>query len=379
MRVKLAASVLRWAVDRAGGYAALGQKFPRLNQWLAQAEQPTLKQLERLARTTLVPLGYFFLDAPPAEELPIPHYRTGPHATATRPSAELLEMVYSMQQRQAWMRDYLIDQGNEKLSYVGSIQENQPAIQVARQIRTEMGLPEGWASDQPTWSDAFRFLIDRAEETGILVVVNGVVHNDTRRKLRVDEFRGFVLVDEYAPLVFINGSDAKAAQMFTLAHELVHVWFGKSAAFDLRRLQPADNPLERACDRAAAEFLVPEQSLRDYWKSVARLPTRFEHIARAYKVSRIVAARRALDLQLIEKKEFVDFYDDCMRSPQRQQASGGNFYATQNMRIGRRFAKAVAQALADGQLLYREAYQLTGLHGRTFDRFFASLSAAGAA
>ncbi|GIV50096.1 MAG: hypothetical protein KatS3mg038_0617 [Candidatus Kapaibacterium sp.] len=132
---------------------------------------------------------------------------------------------------------------------------------------------------------------EKAEAAGILVVTSGVVGNNTQRKLSVEEFRGFVLVDEYAPLVFINSADGKAAQMFTLAHELAHVWVGESAAFDLRNLQPATNKLEQTCNRIAAEFLVPENSLRAFWSKAQQDPRPFQAIARHFKVSEIVAAR----------------------------------------------------------------------------------------
>jgi Zn-dependent peptidase ImmA (M78 family) len=155
---------------------------------------------------------------------------------------------------------------------------------------------------------ALRQLYNNIEAAGILVAVSGIVGNNTRRKLDPIEFRGFVLVDDYAPLVFVNGADGKAAQMFTLAHELAHIWFGSSAAFDLRELQPANNETEEACNRVAAEFLVPARQLRDFWPSIKQDPERFQSIARNFKVSEIVAARRAIDLGLISRNEFLDFY-----------------------------------------------------------------------
>ncbi|HSF29461.1 MAG TPA: ImmA/IrrE family metallo-endopeptidase, partial [Candidatus Tectomicrobia bacterium] len=213
-------------------------------------------------------------------------------------------------------------------------------------------------------------------DTGTLVVINGIVGNNTRRKLDPAEFRGFVLVDEYAPLVFVNGADGKAAQMFTLAHELAHVWFGRSAAFDLQELQPADDAIERVCNWVAAEFLVPEGELRPIWSSDLPQSEPLQAIARRFKVSELVAARRALDLRLIAKDEFLRFYDDY-RERERAAAAkgqgGGDFYASQNLRIGRRYGKAVVSAAREGGLLYREAYQLTGLHGRAFERYAASL------
>jgi Zn-dependent peptidase ImmA (M78 family) len=218
------------------------------------------------------------------------------------------------------------------------------------------------------------------ENAGIIVVVNGIVGNNTHRKLDTEEFRGFVMMDDIAPLVFVNGADGKAAQMFTLAHELAHVFFGSSAAFDLREMFPASDPMEQACNRVAAEFLVPEQQIRQIWPSIRSNSERFQLLAREFKISALVAARRALDLGLIVKKEFLTFYNDYLNDERRKsikRSDGGDFYATQNLRIGRRFASAVVRAAKEGNLLYSEAYRLTGLYGKTFDRYAASLGMGG--
>ncbi|MCI0447146.1 ImmA/IrrE family metallo-endopeptidase, partial [bacterium] len=210
-----------------------------------------------------------------------------------------------------------------------------------------------------------------------LVVVNGIVGNNTHRKLDPNEFRGFVLVDNFVPLVFVNGADGKAAQMFTLAHELAHVFLGSSAAFDLREMQPAKDPIEQTCNKIAAEFLVPEQRLRQIWPSIQKDLDPFQTIARQFKVSSLVAARRALDLALIPKEDFLNFYNAYLQDERRKVTSrseGGDFYTTQNLRVGKRFANIISQAVKEGKLLYSEAYRLTGLYGKTFVRYTSSLS-----
>jgi len=380
-RVAIKREVLRWAMDRSGlTIDDLRRKFPRARQWDAGESQPTLRQLEAIARLTLTPLGFFFLAEPPQEPLPVPYFRTLGDERPSGPSPDLLETLQVMQQRQAWMREYLIEQGQQALSFVRSAKPRESCASVAERIRRTMGLDEGWAAQKLTWTDALRALRGAAEGAGILVVVNGIVGNNTHRKLSPSEFRGFVLVDEYAPLVFINGADGKAAQMFTLAHELVHVVFGSSAAFDLREMQPADDPTEQACNRVAAEFLVPERELRRIWPSVKRDTQPFNTIARWFKVSAIVAARRALDLDLVPKAAFLDFYH-VYQSEERQAAAtkseGGDFYANQNLRLGRTFASAVIQAATEGKLLYADAYKLTGLYGKSFDRYAADLKIRG--
>jgi Zn-dependent peptidase ImmA (M78 family) len=380
-RVNVASTVLRWALERSGkDPAVLTQRLPKLSNWLEGEGHPTLRQLEDFARATSTPLGYLFLAHPPEEQLPIPHFRTLDNAHPPRPSPNLLETVYTMQRRQEWMREYLIDQGQESLSFIGSARLSDDFRRIADNMRRALAFEQGWAAHHSTWTDALGDLRKRLEATHVLVVINAIVGNNTHRKLDPEEFRGFVLVDEYAPLVFVNGSDAKAAQMFTLAHEFAHLWFGSSAAFDLRELRPADDDNERACNRTAAEFLVPEDELRKFWPSVREGPEVFQAIAHHFKVSELVAARRAQDLGFINGHEYRAFYRRYLQSERRRadkKPSGGNFYASQNLRMGRRFGEAVVRATREGKLLYRDAYQLTGLSGGAFDRYAEWLGAEG--
>lgn len=381
-RVNVNKKVLRWAVSRSGQELDdLEHKFPRIHQWADEESQPTLRQLELLAKATLTPLGFFFLAEPPEERLPIPHFRTIHDDTPAKPNPDLLETIQIMQRRQAWMRDFLIEQGQDELPFVGSSRrEEEPRLVVQRMLET-LGLDVGWAATERTWTDALHTMRQAIEDAGILVVVNGIIGNNTHRKLDPNEFRGFVLVDGYAPLVFVNGADGKAAQMFTLAHELAHVFYGSSAAFDLREMQPADDPMEKTCNRVAAEFLVPQSELRQIWPSVRGDPEPFQAIARRFKVSALVAARRALDTNLINRETFLNFYRDYLRDERRAAADrspGGDFYVNQNLRVGQRFASTVIRAVKEGKLLYSEAYRLTGLYGRTFERYAASLGFGGA-
>ena len=210
----------------------------------------------------------------------------------------------------------------------------------------------------------------RIEETGIIVVFNGIVANNTHRVIPVEECRGFVLVDEYVPFMFINNADAKTAQLFTIVHELAHVWLGKSAGFDFRQLLPSDDPIEQLCDQVAAEFLVPEALLRTHWTSVADI----RKLATKFKVSKVVVARRALDLGLISRPTFFQLYDTYMAefaTRKQRQEPGGNFYYTARKRISRTFAAYVDSAVKTDRLLYRDAYKLTGLSGKTYETFVA--------
>jgi len=377
-RVTVSADVLRWARERSGvSLSQLSTKLPKVADWETGEVQPTLRQLETYANATLTPLGHLFLLEPPEDRLPIPSYRTLGDRSVTRPSPNLLDTVYAMLRRQDWMREYLIEIGQPPLGFVGRGVAMESPADVADDMRRTLGVGRSWAADYLNWTSALRGLMDLAERAGVLVMANGVVGNNTHRKLDPDEFRGFVLTDNYAPLVFVNAADFKAAQMFTLAHELAHLWYAASAAFDLRRLQPADVPSEIVCNGVAAEFLLPADELRALWAAVANFVRPFSDIARHFKVSEIVAARRALDLNLIDDSRFYGFYrsyiEDSRQRAEAKSSGGGDFYNNQNRRVGLRFGDAVVRAAREGRLLYSAAYELTGLRGETFDRYAKKL------
>ena len=212
---------LTWARERAGlDTLALAGRFPKLEEWEGGEVQPTLRQLENFARSVHVPIGYLFLPTPPEEDLPIPDFRTLADRTITRPSPNLLDTLYLCQQRQDWYRDYARMNGLTPLSFVGSAANADEAEEVAESMREVLGLSVMERQRLPNWSEALRQLIGKAEEAGVLVMASSIVGSNSHRKLSVEEFRGFALADELAPLVFINAADSKAAQMFTLAHEL---------------------------------------------------------------------------------------------------------------------------------------------------------------
>ena len=225
-----------------------------------------------------------------------------------RPSSNLIETVQTMQRRQAWMRDNLIEQGHVELSFIGSLNRHAHLETAAAQIRNALQLPEDWTSQYRAWEDALQALRDAAEAVGVLVAFNGVVGLNTHRPLDPTEFRGFVLCDVYAPLIFVNGADAKSAQMFTLVHELAHLWLGYSGLFNLVAMRPHNDQREQYCNRLAAEFLVPGRKLAARWQEASETESPYKTIASWFKVSPLVVARRALDLGLIGKSDFFVFY-----------------------------------------------------------------------
>ncbi len=372
LRVDIHPEFYSWAYERARlDPAALYSRFKSLPDWESGAKRPTLKQLEAFANATHTPIGYFFLPEPPHEEIPIPDLRTMRNQGISHPSPDLLDTLYAMQRRQAWLREELIECEADSLDFVASARVSDDPQGVGLEMRRMVGLVDGWAAAVRTWREAIGELRRSIEELGVMAVINGVVGNNTHRRLDVEEFRGFALSDEFAPLVFVNGADAKSAQMFTLVHELAHIWLGESALTDTGLTTRPSQEIESWCDRAAAEFLVPAEELRACWREVRHEGAPFEIIARRFKVSPIVAGRRAMDLRLVSSEAFFSFYKDYSARERslRSDPGGGDFYNNQNTRVGERFATQVILAAKSGRVSFQEAYDLTGLHGGAFQEY----------
>jgi Zn-dependent peptidase ImmA (M78 family) len=261
----------------------------------------------------------------------------------------------------------LEDSKFEPLSFVGKFKDTTDFTRIVADIRMVLRLDAEWASLHKNHADALDFLSSRVEEAGIQLSFNSVVENSNKRQIAVDECRGFVLVDSVAPFMFINAADGKAAQLFTIAHELAHIWTGKSAGFDMQDMLPANDPIEQLCDKVAAELLVPGISFNRKWEELKSIPA----LAKYFKVSPIVIARRALDQDKITKKQFFVWYANYQAEvkEKKDKAGGGDFYLTQKKRLGMRFAGLVNQAVKENKLLFRDAYKLTGLKGDTFQTF----------
>lgn len=365
IRVEVQGELIRWARERArSDVEDLTRRFPRIHEWETGEVLPTLRQLEEFARVTHAPVGFLFLAEPPEEPIPLPDFRTMGDAEMRRASPDLLDTIFLCEQRQEWYREYEWANREDPLDFVGSMSLDTEVTEAGASIRTKLGFEVDQRGAR--WGDAFRILTQQAEELGVLVMVSGVVGNNTHRKLNPEEFRGFAMVDPMAPLVFINGADTKAAQIFSLAHELAHVWLGQSALSDAEVGTRPGNPAERWCNQVAAELLVPLNEIREQFNPDDPLEEELERLARVFKVSTLVVLSRAHDAGHLSTREFRAAYRvelDRILGLMEERASGGggDFYNTQPVRVSRRFARAVASSALEGQTLIRDALQLLGI------------------
>ncbi|MEE3750093.1 ImmA/IrrE family metallo-endopeptidase [Mycobacterium intracellulare] len=370
-RVDVEPALLDWAIERSRidrDELYSKRALRDLPLWQRREKKPTYNELQTFARATHTPFGMLFLSTPPVEKVPIPDFRTIADAEVTTPSPDLLETIYMCEQRQEWYRKYAARNDYDPLDFVGSATINDPIAVTADKIRRRLGFTSDDRARDRTWSEALRRLIDSAEDIGILVMISGIVGNNTRRVLDPNEFRGFALSDPLAPLIFINGADTKAAQIFTLIHEVAHIWLGQSALTDARLDTPtagraASNQVEQWCNRVAAEVLVPLASFRPVWPYDS---DELDRLARIHKVSTLVVLRRIYDAGHLKWADFRQRYEAELGrvmgilAGRQAESGGGNYYYTQPLRISQRFAHAVISDAVAGNTLYNDAYRLIG-------------------
>ena len=366
IRVPVNPELLRWARERSDlAQEDLAPKFKKLREWEDGETQPTLKQVEAFARAVHVPVGYLFLIEPPDESVPIPDFRTFAGEAVTRPSPNLLDTIYTCQERQSWYRDFIRVARQPKLDFVGTATVQASPETVAAEMRETLGFDLAARRVCPTWTEALRLFIRQADEAGVLVMVSGVVMSNNHRRLDPAEFRGFALCDPLAPLIFVNGADTKAAQMFTLAHELAHIWLGASALSNIGAApRPGFRRDEVWCNAVAAELLVPMAALRRELLPGELLPDALSRLARSFKVSTLVILRRLLDANWLTREHFDNAWVqeiERLRTLVQGGSGGGDFYRTTLARVSRRFARALVVSTLEGQTLYRDAFRMLGV------------------
>jgi len=371
--------VLQWACERAHiSPDALAEKVSRKAPlWLTGESKPTFLQAQKLSRMLHIPFGYLFLSTPPEEVLPLPDLRTVGDVAIGGISVDLREVIFDAQRKQAWYKDYAIQQGIEPLPFIGKFVSQDKPIDVASDIAATLGINDVLRKSVSSWESFLSTLIEKAEDAGVLMMHSGIVGSNTHRPLNVHEFRGFAISDPLAPLVFLNWKDAKAAKIFTLVHELAHLWIGQSGISDpVLNQETHDIHLdsEKFCNAVAAEVLVPEASFRECWNDGVSLTDNAYELVRHYRVSSVVIGRRAYELGMVNWNEFIAFYqEEAKRWQKSEAAGGGNYYVTTRTRLGKRFAKAVVISVHQGTLLYRDAGHLLGIKPANIANFSKEL------
>lgn len=367
-------AILTWARERAGmSEFAFTQKMglskpDKLDLWESGAERPTFKQAQKIAAITHIPFGYLFLSVPPKETLPIPDLRTIGNKHIEEPSLEMKDVIKQVLMKQEWFKDYLISQNEEPLSFIGRYSTNDSVEVVANDIRETIKVPIPTKGD---WQSYMRDIIRGAESARILIMRAGIVGNNTHRKLQVSEFRGFAISDKWAPVVFINSSDAPTARLFTLVHELAHLWIGESG---ISNVENNGSKEELFCNAVAGEFLVPKTAFHALWDKSSHLLTNLVNISSRLHVSKLVVAKKAYDLGVISKDEYWNFYNQELKAFREKDGGSGNFNANAVAKNSKLLSQAVLSEALSGRMLLRDAGSLLGIKPNKLKNYASTIS-----
>ena len=361
--VKIEPSVLKWAVeDSQRPVADLIAKFPKLLDWLTGDACPTFKQLNDLSDALRVPFGYLFLKAPPTESVVETEFRTISNNLVGKPSKELEDTLLEVEQACLWMRDFRIFEGYDPLSYVGSLAGSDDEA-LANALRNTLSVAPDWSLGMRGTDSAFVFIRKAMEKLGVIVMIKGWAKTNAHRPLNIGEFRAFVLADEYAPVIFINGKDSHAGRLFSLVHEFAHLLLGGD------HLENGNAKKETLCNRATIEFIAPKRAVRDQWSGLNKEPLeRVAYLADKFNVSPHAMAIHALGMNLISDTVFQQVVRETELNLQRlaeakpnDDGGGGSYYNTKTFSMTPEYVMAVASHVNRGMTKYTEAFNLLGV------------------
>lgn len=381
-------NVLKWARESARmteetAAAKASVTVDRLKEWEAGESQPTIRQAQTLAKAYKRPFALFFLPEIPRDFQPLQDFRKPGSKTLTTSS---IFIIREIQQKEAWISDVYSENQEEKLAFVGrySIKDNPQAV--ANDILETLKInPGSYKTDNP-----IKEWIDAAETNGIFVSRTSFIHS--RLKLDSEELQGFAIADPYAPFVFVNSDDWNAPQLFTLVHELAHIWIaetGISNAVEPEiRHKGKFHPVELFCNEVAANALMPIeivssfdtvsfQNLKDVYKVARQLGvSSFAILVRALKLNIISAPH----YQKLKKHADIDYAEFLKREAEKKaiqkekdQPGGPNYFLLQLNRNSRLFTQTVLDAFRGGIIEPTLASNLLNVQTNKFQKLESQL------
>ncbi len=385
VNVDIAPEMLNWIIKKAQYEHINSTTFDMLLKWQSGEKVPTFNQIEKISKKTNIPFGYFFLKTPPQEKCSIVDYRTVDSLSLQEPSRNLIDTLDAMAEIQEWMREYLKDNGFRPLDFIGKYNKEPKVMLIVDSIRHTLNLDIEWFRDNKTPTDSFSYIRKRCEDVGILVMVNGVVGQNTHRKLDLSEFRAFTLVDNYAPLIFINTNDSITGKLFSLLHELAHIWIGIDSLFNVQEngMLPV-KPIEQICNAVAADILAPNELFIEKWTELDGTNLdKVTELSKSFRCSKSVITRKALQNNFITKRDYDSIIADIITQYQiwkdeqnGKRSAGGDYYKTMSSRLDHRFLKALENSVKEGKIQYTEAYRMTNTNRTTFSNLINEIGGA---
>ena len=377
--VNISPSILDWVWQQVDATSSAKAK-DYLTKWRNGEQTPTFNQIEEVSRITSIPLGYFFLDTPPEENTKFVEYRTIDSVALNKPSRNLIDTMHDMDMIQEWTRDYLIANDSSKIPFIGKYAGETDINFIANEVRRILSLKLDWYKDKKikTAEDSFRVIKNAISNNGVIVMISSTVGANTHRLLDIDEFRAFTMIDDIAPLIFINSNDSANGKLFSLLHEFIHLCMGENSLFNDRYSNGKNvKQIETICNAVAAEILVPKTIFEREWNCAINQYDKEQviHIlARIFVCGQTVIARKAYDLRFINyalydkiAKAAVAYYIETKKRKKEKQQGHPGYYTTKASQIDKRFIFMLAHSVVEGKTLYSDAFRLTHTNRSTFE------------
>lgn len=351
-------SVLEWAIKRAGVSAESIHK--KAEQWVSGKARPTFKQAVDIAKTLQIPFGYLWLKEPPKEQEIIPDLRTIGNGGLAQMPLELKTVVNDVKQKQEWFKEYAKTNGILKCEAIGRFKGSDDTQEIADDVTARLEIQDlvGSGCDKDRM---LKNLIEKIEKLGILVMRNSILRGNTKKKLNLDTFRGFAIFDEFAPLIFINTNDSKAGQIFTLMHEVAHLWIGQSGISDSDIRE--NNKIELACNEIAAKILMPKTKIQKAFREFDD-DRWLECIADRFSVSTLAVLNRLRSLSLLALRRYQELYNAELvrlsRIPKTRPSGAPPPEVMVRVRNGYLFTFVVTSSVLSGDETYTNGASLLG-------------------
>ena len=291
----------------------------------------------------------------------------------------MIDTIHDMEAVQEWMVNYRKEWNYDTISIVGSLKGITDISVIADTIPKDLGLNIEWYKDCVNPSEAFNKVRGLLEECGIVVMMNGIVGKNTHRALDVNEFRAFAMVNEWAPFIFINGADSAGGRLFSLFHELVHLWIGENDLYnDTKYSANGIKPIEVTCNAVAGALMVPKTVFLEKWNNNTNddIHEKIKELARMFRCSSSVIARRALDNKKIDQNVYNMVIADAIEAyiqTKQEKSSGGDYYRVARSKLDGVFVRALCESVNSGRTSFTEAYRLTNTTSKTFSKVASGL------
>ena len=366
--------MLTWARKRCGFSTddmahKLGVDIQHVLAWEAGGAKPDFDSAQKFADRTHIPLGYLLLKQPPELPMPVVDFRTDwTQSPSLEEEVNLKALLYKISSKKNWLEEHLENQGDDTpgSAFQGTFDKNADYREVAACIVDHIGLhmrnePQGRGGPQEFWRD----FSQRVVNANIWLMQTSIVGNDATRRVSPKTCRGIALKSRYRPIIWVNSALAFAPRVFTLAHELAHLWISSEGVTNQEEDNSVKSEIESLCDEVAAEMLVPEAALNSLWNRKNDARDNVERLCQHFGVSRFTIARKSAQAGLISedeygklKRAFGKGTPSQGKPPKLSEEGNKSFYPELLARNGVYFIETLVCALDRSHLLWREGTRL---------------------